>query len=167
MGRELRRVPPNWEHPERNHYGKKSFQPMFDRHFEDAAKEWKDEFSKWEAGERPDWFNRTESDENLEFWEWESNPPDRDYYRPWKDEEATWYQVWETVSEGTPVSPPFETKSELIDYLWHNGDFWDQRRGTGPWSRKSAEEFVNGPGFAVSFVSDEKGFRSGVEALGD
>lgn len=55
-------------------------------------------------------------------------PPEREYYRSWKDEDATWFQVWETVSEGTPVTPPFATKEELIDYLVANGDFWDQKR---------------------------------------
>jgi len=36
-----------------------------------------------------------------------------------------------------------------------------------PWSRKQAEAFVNGPGWAPSMVMDAGGFRSGVEALAD
>lgn len=53
-----------------------------------------------------------------------------------------WWQVWETVSEGSPVTPAFATRDELIDYLVINGDHWDQKRGDGGWSRKNAESFV-------------------------
>jgi hypothetical protein len=31
-------------------------------------------------------------------------PPDHP-----KGKEATWFQAWETVTEGTPVTPPFAT----------------------------------------------------------
>jgi hypothetical protein len=39
-------------------------------------------------------------------------PPDHP-----QDKEATWFQAWETVTEGTPVTPPFATTDELVDYL--------------------------------------------------
>src|SRR4051812_14783374 len=107
MGREIRMVPPNWDHPK--HDGR--LQPMFDRTFEKEAAEWKSEFAAWERGERPDFC--TDDSRLLEFWEWHGAPPDRAYYRPWKDDEATWFQIWETVSEGTPVTPPFATRAEL------------------------------------------------------
>jgi hypothetical protein len=180
MGREIRMVPPNYEHPEvirRN--AQMGFQPMFDSTFEDAAEDWKAEFAKWQAGERPSYYSEEEGEPKPEFWEYHGMPPDREYYRPWKNEEATWYQVWETVSEGTPVTPPFATKEELIDYLVANGDFWDQKRrqeqkqgrhismNCEPWSRKAAEAFVNGPGWAPSAIMDASGLRSGVEALAD
>ena len=178
MGRELRMVPANWDHPKTERpNGELRFQPMHDSRFEDAAAEWKAELQKWDAGERPSYYTIDEDNPNPEYWEYNGNPPDRKYFRPWKDEEATWFQVWETVSEGTPVSPPFATREELIDYLVANGDFWDQsRRASGrqmygmscdPWSREQAEAFVNGPGWAPSFVADAGGFRSGVEALAD
>jgi len=98
---------------------------MHDETFEHAAKEWKDGFAKWEGGERPEYCDP--DDAKLEFWEWEGGPPDREYYRPWKDEEATWFQVWETVSEGTPVTPPFATREELAAHLAEYGDDWDRR----------------------------------------
>lgn len=181
MGREVRMVPPNWEHPQvirRN--GHEGYQPMHDSTFEAEVAEWKEEFAKWERGERPDYYIEEEGEPKPEFWEWHGMPPeDREYYRPWKDEEATWYQVWETVSEGTPVTPPFATKDELIDYLVTNGDFWDQKRREeqksgrivamqcDPWTRRQAEAFVNGPGWAPSLVVDANGVRSGVEAIGE
>ena len=171
MGRELRRVPPNWDHPKvMRHNGREDYQPMRDTTFEDAAAEWKAEFMKWDSGERPAYCS--DDSQNMEFWEYEGGPPDREYHRPWKDEEATWFQVWETVSEGTPVTPPFATQDELIDYLVANGDFWDQRRraegssvmNCDPWSREDAESFVKGSGWAPSMVMDEKGLRPGVRS---
>lgn len=138
MGREIRHVPPNWDHPVDD---RGNFKPMFDDTFEHASAEWKQEFCDWESGKRPEYYNESE-DGKPEFWEWHGGPPDREYYRPWKDEEATWFQLWETVSEGSPVSPPFATKEELITYLADNGDFWDQGRdGRGGWGRISAEAF--------------------------
>lgn len=155
MGREIRKVPPNWEHPTKlDMYGRERLQPMYDETFAQASAEWKENFLKWEAGERPSHFD--EEYKNYEYWEWETTPPDRAYYRPWADEDATWFQVWETVSEGTPVSPPFATEEELISYLAENGDFWDQERckqpdwkslwggipGKSGWGRERAERFV-------------------------
>lgn len=149
MGREIRMVPANWEHPTVDAfrftpgegYGNKTeLQPMYDDTFENAAAEWKREFAEWESGKRPDYCDDESS--KLEFWEWHGTHPDRKYYRPWKNEEATWFQLWETVSEGTPVSPAFEERQELADYLAVNGDYWDQKRGLGGWGQKSADAFV-------------------------
>lgn len=153
MGREIRRVPANWQHPtvkpENDPYRHGGYQPMYDRTFAEAAADWKAEFAKWEAGERPSYCEG--DDRNLEYWEWDSTPPVRDYYRPWSDEEATWFQCWETVSEGTPVSPPFATQEELIEYLATKGDFWDQKRGDPAWGRQAAERFVRA-GWAPSII---------------
>jgi hypothetical protein len=161
MGREIRRVPANWDHPKQERYPDR-FQPMFDETFETAAKNWKESFAEWESGVRPSYCS--EDSATLEYWEWDGTPPDREYYRPWKDEEATWYQAWETVSEGTPVSPPFETQAELVDYLTANGDFWDQKRGDKPLSREAYEKFVNG-GWAPSLMMIGGKVMSGVEAM--
>lgn len=176
MGREIRMVPPNWDHPRvMRGNGELGYKPMYRGTFEDAAADWKDGYEKWQAGERPEWY----TPKSNEYWEYAGNPPQREDYEPWNPEEATWFQVWETVSEGTPVSPPFATREELIEYLVKHGDFWDQSRrhdramgrdiimNCDPWTRKQAEAFVNGPGWAPSMIADSKGLRSGVEALGD
>jgi hypothetical protein len=149
MGREIRMVPANWDHPKQEGQYDGRLQPMFDKTFAEAAAEWKAEFASWERGARPDYCS--EESRDLEFWEWNGEPPDRKYFRPWKEDDAIWFQVWETVSEGTPVSPPFATKAELVDYLVANGDFWDQKRREGGWERKAAESFV-GVGYAPSMV---------------
>lgn len=154
MGREVRMVPPNWEHPKYVGHGiqgpEMRLRPMHDRRYEDAAKEWIEGFIKWHVEkEYPDYADL--EDKVMPYWDWSGPPPEKQYYRPWKDEEATWFQVWETVSEGTPVTPPFATKEELVDYLVAHGDTWDQKRGDAPWTRENAEAFV-GAGWAPSFV---------------
>lgn len=153
MGRELRRVPPNWEHPKMDHYGKQCLQPMYDRTYAEARKEWIDGLAAWEAGS-----DEAKRNPDCEYWEYYGAPPDKAYYRPWRDDEATWFQLWETVSEGTPVSPPFATRQELIDYLVEQGDYWQQNdaqhgrswRGR-TYERESAENVVNG-GYAPSMI---------------
>ena len=142
MGREIRRVPPNWEHP-RNESG--NFQPMFDRSFQQAVDEWKKEFAEWEAGEKQK--NKNDDGSVMEYWEWSGDPPDRAYYRTYSDEEATWFQLYETVSEGTPLSPPFATKEELAKHLAEHGDDWKKI----PWGIEKATAFVES-GWAPSFV---------------
>jgi len=175
MGRKLRRVPPNWEHPK--HDGR--YLPLFDCSCEDAWTDWQAEYAQWIGGEH-DWvIAQHGSDEYPKdqpytaFCRWNGTPPHPDEHRPqWKEGEATWWQVYETVSEGTPVSPPFATQQELIDYLVKYGDFWDQaRRDRGdcslpcdPWSRQDAEAFVMGSGWAPTLVLDAQGLRSGVRS---
>ena len=176
MGREIRRVPPNWEHPKRENG---SYQPMFDASASNRFTEWLEDFDRFkreEIKEVCENYGYDERDPYAVFCEYSGGPPDHEYYRPhWELAEATWLQVYETVSEGTPVSPAFATEEELVDYLVENGDFWDQsRRNDGdhhymncdPWHRKAAEKFVK-TGFALSFVADSKGLRSGVDALAD
>jgi hypothetical protein len=177
MGREIRRVPPNWQHPKSEEYPDRD-QAMYDRRFDDAAAEWREGLRKWEAGE-DDAREEYKNDDGTyqEYWEWHGNPPERAYYRPWRDEEATWYQLWQTVSEGTPVSPPFATKEELAEYLAKNGDTWDQDRCKDPracqtfgltpgkpgWGKEVAYNFVMGDGWAPSMVISDGKFMSGVE----
>lgn len=74
-----------------------------------------------------------------------------DDWTPTEPPIGDWWQVWETVSEGSPVTPAFATREELIDYLVANGDAWDQKRGDGGWSRENAESFV-GDGWAPSLI---------------
>ena len=156
MGREIRHVIPNWDHPMKTEYNvfrrqeETFYQPMYDRSYREAAETWRKKFAEWEASERQKYFQET--GEDYEYWDWNGQPPDKNYYRPdWKPDEVTWIQVYETVSEGTPVSPPFATREELIDYLVENGDFWDQKRGDGGWTRENATAFV-GRGFAMSMM---------------
>ncbi len=188
MGRELRRVPPNWEHPKRDEYNpatqryEPDYKPLYDRSCEEAWTEWQQAYLEWLTGEHARIAAEYGEDKyplDQPYWSfcrWHGMPPDPEYYRPkWNDGEATWWQVYETVSEGTPVTPPFETREELVEYLIANGDFWDQKRRAegssmpgAPWTRKQAEAFVFGDGWAPSLVvTAEHGVQTGVEYLGE
>lgn len=67
------------------------------------------------------------------------------------------YQIWETVSEGSPVTPPFLTPEEVADWIVKNDD--SITRDT---SREKWIEFIRREGFALSMVADGRGMRSGV-----
>ena len=69
----------------------------------------------------------------------ESERPDPDCYMPvWAPAEATGWVLYETVSEGTPVTPVFATPDELVEHLSTVGQDWDQE----PMRRASAEALV-------------------------
>ena len=156
MGREIRMVPPNWEHP-KNEQGE--YLPMYDRDYDTAAQEWLDGLAKWNGMPEEKKYSCKY------FWEYEGNPPNKEYYRPRFTEPATWYQVYQTVSEGTPVTPPFATKEELVDYLVKNGDFWDQKRGYGGHTKEQAEAFVEIGWVPSGFFNPQNGFISGIEGV--
>lgn len=152
MGREIRRVPPNWEHP-RDYLDK--FMPMCDESAQDVWDEWIGNWEKIKALPREQQVRELliEEDSKLslyeEFCSYYGTSPNPDYYRPnWTKEEATWYQVYETVSDGTPVTPPFATTDELIYYLVNNGTFWDSRG----WSVEAATNFVEKSGWVPSMA---------------
>lgn len=159
MGREIRMVPPNWEHPR---YTKETsrrsgdvgeYMSMHDETFEDAAREWKESYAQWEAGTSESAARWKKNEPDMQYWEY-CAPPDREFYRPAFTEEPTWFQVYQTVSEGTPVTPPFPTKEALVEYLMIAGDFWDQKRGRGGYTRAQAEAFVNVESVCSMIVSN-------------
>lgn len=148
MGRELRMVPPNWEHPRKAYTNYEiHYKPMFETSFRKAADDWTAGFLAWLA-KYPSGVN----EDGYRYWEYEGDPPEKDTHAPFEDSEATWFQLFENVSEGTPVSPPFATAEELVEYLVANGDFWDQKNGHGQkYSRKAAESLVRG-GYCPSMI---------------
>ena len=165
MSREIRRVPPHWEHPRQEckhmpwaggcdeakaHHGR-CYRPLLNNDYQSAAREWLDAAIAWDNGTDP---SAAEYKATHPFyWQWNGNPPEPEDYRPfWTPEEATHYQVYETVSEGTPVTPHFATLGEIANYLVEYGEFNDQHRGDGGWSRDAAEQFVK-RGWAPSGMS--------------
>lgn len=165
MGREIRRVIPNWEHPRYTaedapfHDRIGAYKPLLDESYAAAKRDWLEGLAKWEAGERPSYWTAGEHSE--EFWEWDGQPPQRGDFRPdWPEGSATWFQFYETVSEGTPLSPPFATENELIEWLSTHADFW----GHGPRSRESAERMVRS-GWAPSAVFVNGAVHMNTDAL--
>lgn len=122
MGREVRRVPPYWEHPKR---ADGQYQPMFDSSFEEELKQWQDGKSKWNEGLQTDyaggWKPIEEENRHYSWEEWNGDRPDPRYYMPvWPAELRTHYQMYECTTEGTPISPIFETPEELARWLADN-----------------------------------------------
>ena len=130
------------------------FMPLKNKTHAEALSEYEKERSEWDAGIYPEW--TSEESKKLSYDEYDGGPPDPDYYRPAYATEPTHYQVYETVSEGTPVTPVFATPEALIDYLAEHGTFWDQRSSFGParggWGRENAEAFVRGGGWMPTIV---------------
>lgn len=70
------------------------------------------------------------------------------------------YQIWETVSEGSPISPVFSTPQDLAKHMATTR--WGADEGT------SVEEwlaFIEGPGWAPTLVSVGGTVMTGVQAV--
>ena len=75
------------------------------------------------------------------------------HWRPKEPPKGKGWQVWETVSEGSPVTPVYPTPEALASYLAESGDLWDQKRGEGGWGIERARAFCEVgwvPTFATS-----------------
>ena len=121
---------------------------MYDKDFPTAAADWKASLAQWEGGERQ------QKAADREYWEWEGGPPKREYYRPLFAQEATAYQIYETVSEGTPYSPVFLSLGEIERWLIAQGH-----------SEHASREFVE-HGWAPSLVVIQGGPHAGVYGPG-
>ena len=98
-------------------------------------------------GEGTIWYP-LESKELAENWE-RTHPPSGDAY-----------QVWETVSEGSPISPVFSDPLILAEWM-ANSKPWGaaQEMSVSQWL-----EFITGPGWAPSGVVVDGVFKDGVAA---
>ncbi|EAS1759888.1 hypothetical protein BH012_20510 [Salmonella enterica] len=128
LSREVRRVPVNWVHP-KGENGK--FIPLLDRYNRDIAR-WDEGYVQWQAGyfrlyNHPNdntavgWATKTEMLVGLSYTEWAGPRPQPENYIPdWPDKERTHFQMYETVSEGTPVSPVLDAPEALARWLTDN-----------------------------------------------
>lgn len=162
MSREIRRVPAKWKHPKKNngHY-----EPLHDNYL-GILKYYKEDVDRYitaiteviEKGETKIYDNVFKSPQEVYDYCNEDNellPSNPEGYMP----NGEWYQLYEGVSEGTPLSPPFETKEELVEWLCENKDYWDRQ-----WTRKQAEKMVE-VGYSPSGIMTGGKFYDSVEAL--
>lgn len=91
MGREVRLVPGDWQHPAKDDG---SFIPLLDGAHYGVDVEDEDR---------------------------DAPPDPGDYMPRWTDEEADHLMMYENTSEGTPISPAFKTAEELARWLADNG----------------------------------------------
>lgn len=142
MGRSVRRVPKDWVHPvytaeTARHPGDVGRHvPLLDRFDPEEARLWDEGARKWAEGLRPDGLDENGQDiwvvPSEEFplsyrgpevtWEaWTGTRPDPARHMPfWPDEERTHIAMYETTSEGTPISPVFKTGVALAHWLADN-----------------------------------------------
>ena len=145
MGRELRKVPANWEHPKKSD---DRYQPMHDTFYGDVIKEWIDDNEKWNNGTHKDLLDDPKLKEEYPFYAmYHGNPPDVEYYQTKKylPEELTHIQLYETTSEGTPKSPVYRADQldELCEYASKNvSTFANFMTTKEEWMRMLSDGFV-------------------------
>lgn len=163
MGREIRKVPADWQHPTTD---EGDFKPVFDRDYIDSLNQWWANHQLWQDGNHPDQLSGSATKDDARFFaQWDGDPPSVEYYRFYRDEDCTHFQMYETVTEGTPTTPVFATLQELEDYLVDVGEMagtrWQRK-----YSREGAKAFCMG-GYAPSMmIIPGHGVVTGVEAMG-
>ncbi|MCW2632089.1 MAG: hypothetical protein JWR88_1051 [Pseudonocardia sp.] len=84
-------------------------------------------------------------------------PNPAEYMPVWPEGTELGWCLYQTVSEGSPITPVFPTAEALVEHLCTEGDDWDQT----PWRREAAEAMV-ADGWAPTFVvSDQTGVLAG------
>lgn len=190
MGREIRRVPPDWQHPKalRMVYGanreEAHYIPMLDQTLEESQADWDASLAAWSAsseaqitwdedkvyedgsgaqkagdlvfpthedyhGRRPTELYEAVAEEVGEYLVGCFQPY---RHRGWTPEDATHFQVYETVSEGTPVSPVLASPEAVVEWAVSQGH-----------SREAAERFVE-MGSVPSMVSMSRSVRAGIDS---
>ena len=96
MSREIREVPPDWQHPE-DENGK--YISVFDRTFQDAETEWLQNAQLWEKQQHPHQLDSPNYTTHVtDYSHWDERPTDPSRYRPAHLESPSCYQVYETVT---------------------------------------------------------------------
>jgi hypothetical protein len=133
------------------------------REYQPSVDAWDEECAKWKAGWRPEHADDDES-KAMTYEQWAGQRPHRDDYMPiWPESECTYLMMYETTSEGTPISPAFKTPDRLARWLTDNraSAFGDTTATYEQWLR-----VCNG-GYACSAVAIDGVMQSGVAALTD
>ena len=165
MGRKVRRVSKNWEHP-KNDNG--NLKPLLGYSFTKQLEDWNEGNEQWKKGFRESWDDKnpwkpkTKDQEEMTYEEWAGEKPKAEDFMPeWKEEEKTHIQMYEDTSEGTPISPVFSNAEDLAHWLA------DNRASSFAGSTATYQQWLATikRGFAPSMVADSNGVNSGVEAL--
>ena len=116
MGREARRVSPDWKHPEDKclHDGVT---------LKSSLDDWDETEANWLRRNFPEWAGEDCHGMSYAEWAGERPAPD-DYMPPWSEEEATHWQMYETTTEGSPISPVMPDPESLAHWLEDNNASW-------------------------------------------
>ena len=119
-----------------------TWQPMLNGDFAKEAADWDEQKAAWDRGERPDLFDADRYGD-ISFEEWHGERPQSEWYVPYDvNGDLPWWQMYETVSEGTPVTPAFPSAEELIEHLATVGQTYEAGETDGPWGHERARKFV-------------------------
>lgn len=98
---------------------------------------------------------------------WDS-PENKEKAEAWESYEPPTgeaWQLWETVSEGSPCSPPCASPEELAKWLTTPGNYAgriDSGTTYEQWLR-----FINGPGWAPSMIGTSAGIHPGAQVIAE
>lgn len=116
MGRELRLVPPGWQHPkdERGEYI-----PLLNQSYAAALADYEYAARLWDEGRHPSQIEWPSQSAGLSYADWEGVPPNPAHYRKeaWREDQATAWVLYENITEGTPLSPSFEALNDLLGWM--------------------------------------------------
>lgn len=125
MGREVRMVPKDWEHPKDE---RGNFVPLFPgaRALRELREEWDENERQWLKGLVTDfkggWKPLEDCPAHIKHYsQWAGLRPDpADYMPDWPESERTHFQMYENTTEGTPISPVMASAEELAQWLADN-----------------------------------------------
>lgn len=122
MGHVARRVPLDWEHPKS---ASGDFIPMHNGHrLTERQAGWDAELKKWDEGFRDDFrggWVRKGAEHDMDFSEWMGKRPDpADHTPEWPESECRGWMMYEDVTEGTPLSPVFDSPIKLAHWMADN-----------------------------------------------
>jgi hypothetical protein len=171
VGRQVRMVPADWQHPKAFNTFRQSMEyvPLYDggrRSYEREAAEWETGWQKWQEGfvqgygDQAPWTPRTPEDGDR-YTDYAGARPSPDDYMPnWPEEQRTHLMMYEDTTEGTPISPAFETPEELARWLADNGAsaFASDTATYDQWLAMARR------GWAPSMIVADGKIMSGVEA---
>lgn len=173
MGREVRMVPPAWEHPkypqdDPEEYRRGRYIPLFESGYAEAAAKWDEGWAKWQAGLTENyggdekWAPIEPKYAGMRYTDYAGSRPSPDDYMPdWAPEQRTHFMMYEDTSEDTPKSPAFATAEELARWLADTGAsaFGDSTASYDEWLSTIRR------GWAPSAIIQGGVMRSGVEGL--
>ena len=124
MGREVRRVPADWRHPKD---GNGRYIPLRKGDYAALAAQWDEGQRKWDLGwiithsvlaGGPAWRPRDEHTRARTYEEHAGPRPLADAYMPASPAaQRTHWQMYETTTAGTPLSPPCVSAADLAKWL--------------------------------------------------
>ena len=166
-GREVRMVAEEWSHPTdaNGHYI-----PLFNgESYQAEIREWDEGNKKWSQGLSSDfeggWEPIGKEDKKLSFIEYSGPRPKKGDYMPnWTTRINTQYIMYETTTEGTPISPAFSTPEKLAKWLEANkaSAFANRTASYEEWL-----SMIKSMKSVPSAVTSSDGVKSGVEAFSE